>query len=234
VLQGATDSPEVLERFHAELALVDIIASQVARSLGISVEFDDLLSAGREGLLDAARRYDQTRGVPFRAYANLRVRGAVIDGVRQHSRLPRRAHERLCALEASGAVSEGEIPQAFADTNQHLAAGDAERRLTEHLANMATAAAVACGMNSDDKSSNGHPESARNPEKQFEQAELLEIIRRNIDDLAPGEAGVIRAYYFEDKSFAEIADRFNFSKSWVCRLHTQAMSRLTKVIKDSL
>ena len=234
MLLGATDSPEVLERFHTELALVDIIASQVARSMGNGIEYDDLLSAGREGLLDAARRYDENRGVPFRAYANLRVRGAVIDGVRHHSRLPRRAHERLAAIEASGAVSEGELDSAFLVTPQGLDAGEAECQLAEHLANMATAAAAAGGFSSGSESPDDDSESTLNPEKQLEQAELLDLIQRHIDDLAPGEAGVIRAYYFEDKSFSEIADGFNFSKSWVCRLHTQAMSRLTKVIKDSL
>ncbi len=234
MLQGATDSPEILERFHTELALVDLIANQVARTIGIGTEYDDLLSAGREGLLDAARKYDATRGVPFRAYANFRVRGAVIDGVRKHSRLPRRAYERLAAMEASGAVSEGELDCVFLGATQGLGAGEAERRLAEHLANMATAAAAACGLSSDGESPDDNPKSTLNPENQLERAELLDLIQRHIDDLAPGEAGVIRAYYFQDKSFSEIADGFNFSKSWVCRLHTQAMSRLTKVVKDSL
>ena len=51
------------------------------------MEHDDLVSFGREGLLDAARRYDESRGVPFRVYASFRVRGATYDGVRRTSAL---------------------------------------------------------------------------------------------------------------------------------------------------
>ncbi len=86
------ESPEVLERFSSGLPLVDIIARQILRTLGGVAELDELLSFGREGLWDAARRFDESRGVPFRGYANFRVRGSIIDGVRASSRLSRRTH----------------------------------------------------------------------------------------------------------------------------------------------
>src|SRR5262249_42881477 len=91
----APDTPETIARFETELELVDIVSRQIARTMGKVVELDELLSYGREGLLDAARKFDAARGVPFRAYANFRVRGAIIDGVRSMAQLPRRAHERL-------------------------------------------------------------------------------------------------------------------------------------------
>src|SRR5690554_4310891 len=109
----AGDSAEVLERFHSQLELVEIIARQVYRSIQWGIELDDLVSAGREGLLDAARRYDVEQQVPFRAYANFRVRGAVLDGVRRMSALSRRTYERLAALEAASLVSEGQAEQAL-------------------------------------------------------------------------------------------------------------------------
>ena len=74
------DESEALRRFEETLELVEIVARQIGRLIGGAVELDDLRSFGREGLLDAARRYDPTRGVPFRAYANYRVRGAIYDG----------------------------------------------------------------------------------------------------------------------------------------------------------
>jgi RNA polymerase sigma factor for flagellar operon FliA len=232
--QGTDDSPEVLERFQAELGLVELIVRQVVRAVGRLADYDDLLGAGREGLFDAARRFDPSRGIPFRAYANLRVRGAVIDGVRRQSRLPRRAHKQLVAMEASAAVSEGELHWACSDVNEGLAAGNAENRLTEHLAAMATAAAMVCVSDEDEDRLLESPEHAHSPEDQLAHAELLRLVERGVDDLSPLEAGVLRAYYFEDKSFAAIAEQFNFSKSWACRLHTQAMSRLTRLIRASI
>src|SRR5215204_2093142 len=119
------DSPDVLERFHSQLDLVQIIARQLSRSIR-GVDYDDLLSAGREGLLDAARRFEPARGIPFRAYANFRVRGAIIDGVRQMSALSRRAYERLSALEAATLVSEGEAEHAFREPIGMMEEADAE------------------------------------------------------------------------------------------------------------
>src|SRR5262245_17063244 len=91
---------EELSRFEGALDLVDAIARRIAREIGGAAELDELLSFGREGLLDAARKFDASRGVPFRGYASFRVRGAILDGVRASARLPRRVHERLRGLES--------------------------------------------------------------------------------------------------------------------------------------
>src|SRR3954470_3604987 len=137
----APDAPEVLERFQAQLELVDIVARQIARTMGPVVELDDLRSFGREGLLDAARKFDSERGVPFRAYANFRVRGAIIDGVRSLAQLPRRAYERLNGLSAALKVSEGAADDAFSSPANATRA-QADQALGDHLAAMAAAISV--------------------------------------------------------------------------------------------
>src|SRR5687768_482695 len=68
----AADPPEVLARFHAHLEVVEIIAHKVSRMIRGAIDRDDLLSAGREGLLDAARRYDPSHQSTFVSYASLR------------------------------------------------------------------------------------------------------------------------------------------------------------------
>ncbi len=229
--QGADDSPEVLERYQAELDLVDHIVSQVVRAVGPTADVDDLMGAGREGLFDAARRFDPSHGIPFRAYANLRVRGAVIDGIRRQSYVPRRAHEKLEALRASCAVSNGELAWAHSDAAEKLTAGELEARFKSHAVAMVTAATVACVT---DEVGVESFEDIPTPEEQLAQAEMLDLIRRHIDELGSAEASVVRGYYFENKSFTEIAKQFNYSKSWAARLHTQAMSRLTKLIRSSM
>jgi RNA polymerase sigma factor for flagellar operon FliA len=231
VQQGASDSQEVLERYKAELDLVDIIVRQVARTIGRAADVDDLLGAGREGLFDAARKFDASRGVPFRAYANFRVTGAVIDGVRRQAYVPRRAHERLAALEASTAVSKSELSWAHSDLSEKLAPGEAEVRLKNQVAVMVTAATVACVT---DEHGAESCEDVPTPEEQLARAEMVDLIRRNIDELTPGEAAVVRGYYFENMSFHEIGVQVGYSKSWAARLHTQAMSRLTELITSSM
>ena len=83
-MQGPGDSPDVLQRYQSA---VDQVAGQIRRSIGGSVDHDHLLGSGCEGLFVAARKYDARRGIPFRSYAGLRVRGVTLDNVRQQSYL---------------------------------------------------------------------------------------------------------------------------------------------------
>lgn len=221
------DSPEVLERFHAELALVEIVAAQIARSVGRSIEFDDLVGAGREGLLDAARRFEPGRGVPFRAYANFRVRGAILDGVRQLSLLPRRAYERIAALEAAALVSEGEAEHAFAKGGA-VDPSAADKALSEHLSAIAMAAAVGIATETHGESA----DSDDSPEEALARAELIQIVRGAIAELSKEEAELVRRHYLEGERLEDIAQDLDMSKSWASRLHTRAVARLSKRLRN--
>jgi RNA polymerase sigma factor FliA len=224
------DPPEVLERFTAAHDLVQIIARQVGRAIGQPVALEDLVSYGNEGLLEAARRYDASRGVPFRTYANYRVRGAVIDGVRALARLPRRAYLRLHALEAAARVSEGAAEDLAAPVAPGASPIQADRALADHLAGMATAMAVgivtgaACG---DD----GEPTSvapAADPEAAVAHAELLQLVRKAISELGRDEGELLRRHYLEGERFDRVAADLGLSKSWASRLHTRAIRRLSR------
>ena len=226
-MSGIIDAPDVLERFHAELALVEIIAAQIARSVGRAIEFDDLVGTGREGLLDAARRFDPTRGVPFRAYANFRVRGAILDGLRQLSALPRRAYERIAALEATALVSEGEAERAFA-RGAATEPSAADRALAEHLSAVALAAAVE--MATEDRGESSDEDD--NPEDSLARAELIHFVRGALDELSDVEAEVVRRHYFDGERLEDIARDLDMSKSWASRVQTRAVNRLAKRLRN--
>ena len=232
------DPPEVLERFHATLWLVDIIARQVYHSIGRAVELDELLSAGREGLLNAARRFDAARSGAFRAYANVCIHGAMIDRVREMMALPRRAYERLAAYRAATLLSEAESERS-SQGNDDTAT---EENLLQQLAVVATAGAVAMRA----RPLRAEPaaeiapapediidEVGQNPEESFAQAELLRRLFRAIDELgARREIEVIRMIYFEGKSISEVARELKVNKAWISRLHARSMSRLAKRLQN--
>jgi len=227
VASRGADGPEVLARFNAELDLVDLIARQVTKSVGRGVEFDDLLSAGREGLLDAARRFDPAKAIPFRAYANLRIRGAMIDGVRRMSALPRRAYERLAALAAAQRVEEGAMEPVFA--NAAMTAGEAEAAFTDQLALAATACALSNVAQLVDGQAYAAGDDAETPEDQLQRAELLARVEQVLKELPQvREATVIRLIYFEGLSMEAAGREMQLDKSWVSRLHARAMDRLIK------
>jgi RNA polymerase sigma factor for flagellar operon FliA len=224
---GSADSPEVLERFHTTLELVEIIARQVGRGLGSGVELAELLSFGREGLLDAARRFDADRGVPFRAYASFRIRGAIIDGVRTSARLPRRAHERLRAMEAALHFSEGRAEDAL--TSSGMKPADAEAALADHLAGMASA--MALGLVAPREGSEAEADLGESPEAALARAQLLKRVREAIEELEHAERELVRRHYLEGERFDHVAAELGLSKSWASRLHTRAIGRLSKRLR---
>jgi RNA polymerase sigma factor for flagellar operon FliA len=230
----APDAPEVLERFAAQLELVDIVARQTLRALGSLVELDDLKSFGREGLLDAARRFDGARGVPFRAYANFRVRGAMIDGIRSMAQLPRRAYQRLNGLSAALRVSEGAADDTFASPATPTRA-QADLALGEHLAAMT--AAIAVGLIAPaavgEEGEQVQVSTADSPEDAVSRAELLAVVQSAIADLPDEEAQLVRRHYLEGERFDHVAASLGLSKSWASRLHTRAMQRLAKRLRGS-
>jgi RNA polymerase sigma factor for flagellar operon FliA len=224
---------EELARFESGLDLVDAIARRIAREVGMSAELADLVSYGREGLLDAARKFDPARGVPFRGYASFRVRGAIIDGVRQSARLPRRAYERLNGLSAALRLSEGAYEDALSPPAPGATTADAERALGDHLAAMATAVAVglltSTGFNDDGERTPVAPQAG--PEEAFARAELLAVVRDAIGELPPEEQVLVRRHYLEGERFDHVAAELGLSKSWASRLHTRAIKRLTEKLR---
>lgn len=228
------DSPEALARFHDNLDLCEMIARHIGRGVP-NAALDELLSFAREGLLDAARRYDPERGVPFRAFASYRVRGSVIDGLRSLAHLPRRVHERLKAYDAAGRVSEGALEDLQSGTVPGSAHAEAERALNAHLAAMATA--MATGIVSQTVPGEDGPDHlslALPADEQLERAQLLSLIREGIEELPDEERALVRRHYFEGERFDHVARDLGLSKSWASRLHTRAIGRLTKRLQQRL
>jgi RNA polymerase sigma factor FliA len=227
------DSSEVLERFHATLDLVQAIAGQLKAHVGSAVEVDDLLSYGRAGLLDAARRFESHRGVPFRAYATLRVRGTMIDGIRALAPLPRRVYDRLRGVSAMDLVHEGVMDDAYATASADMSPHAADAALADHLANLATA--MALGMVATPARGEDNEVAAlsplQSPEEAASDVEMREAIRRILDELPPQEAELVRRHYLEGDRFDEVASDLGLSKSWASRLHARAIARLSKRLK---
>ncbi len=229
------DTPESLELFQSSLELVEVVARQVARGLRQHVTLDELKSYGHEGLMMAARRFNPSLEVPFRAYASYRVRGAMIDGVRKNSALPRRLYEKLRMMDAANRYSEDSAAEGVQRPPGESPA-DAQRLLDEHLARMATA--MAAGMVRPSAiGEDGELTSVsdtRSPEEEMEYAQLRALLKGQIATLPEDEQELVRRHYFEGERFDHVAQDLGLSKSWASRLHTRAIGRLTKRLRQSV
>jgi RNA polymerase sigma factor for flagellar operon FliA len=224
------DTPESLERFRRELDLVELNSRQVARQLGeSSVTLDDLRSFGREGLLAAARTFDPGRGVPFRRWANLRVRGAMIDGLRQWGNLPRRIYRELRGLSAADAV-QGVYDEEDA-ANPATGAEGADARITQYLAGLATAIAV--GTIAAEPTFPGGESASRHPtpEDAAIDADLATRVKSIVTSLPDAERTLIERHYYGDETLDQAAASLGLSKSWGSRLHARAIDRIARELR---
>jgi RNA polymerase sigma factor for flagellar operon FliA len=233
-LATSVDQDVVRERVESALDLVDIVARQVFRAVGATVELDELKSFGREGLFDAARRFDPSREVPFRGYASFRVRGAIIDGVRSSARLPRRVHEKLNGLSAAQQTSEGAFEDTCAPKQAGVTPAAADQALGQHLAAMATAMALGlvAPIAKGEEGEKTALDLTEDPESLVARKEMAGLIRDAISDLPEQEATLVRRHYLEGDRFDQVAAELGLSKSWASRLHTRAIQKLTKRLRS--
>lgn len=214
--QATVDS---LVREHIDV--VRGVALHLKRQISPNLQLDDLISSGHEGLVRAARGFDPSRGVPFKAWAILRIRGAIFDGLRSNAMLPRRLHQRVRAAIAANEVDQ----QTF---GEGAAPAGTEKQLDDYLTNVATAMSLGY-MTSDYAETVGlTPPRAQSPEEQVEAEQLQGALRKAVETLPEAERTMLANVYFSNLTIEEAAAAMGLSKSWGSRLHARAVEILTK------
>jgi len=212
------DSPEVAARIQSGLRLVPPIVAQMERHLARARK-DDLTSFGNEGALVAGRTYDPDFGVPFSWWATLKIRGAILDGLRDEADLPRRLYARLRALEALNFVQGGLAPNDGRSAPAGSAAA-ADARLEDRLAAMATAYAAGALIARGD-ATRSLMDSCDSPEEQLGREQLRAAIRVAIAGRPEEERALLERYYFGGMTMSEASG--GLSRSWASRLHARAI-----------
>lgn len=193
------------------------------------VERDDLVALGDLGLVEASTRYDPEGGASFATFAWYRVQGAILDGLRRGSTLPRRVWAQLCALRAAGEYLEARARQeSAARAAGAVVAEDTEAKLREVKDAMAAVQAmyVAAVVPLDAAVEVADP--AELPGAGLDRAAWASRIREALADLPERERALVTKHYFEGKNLLEAGEELGISKSWASRIHAQAVDRLRK------
>lgn len=232
----APDSPEVLARITEGLELVDVLARQMRRQLGGSSHsagprLDDLASYGREALLAAARSFDPDRGIPFRRWANLRIRGAMMDSMRHAGNLPKRVYRKLRAIQAADLVHDAANEESAAAPPKTPEEADA--RLNDQLASAAMAMAINFLAMRSGEALERAKDPDRSPESNVGHAELLSRVKEAIAALPDQERALLTRHYFDEVNLDEAARELGLSKSWASRLHARGIETIAKSFKRS-
>jgi RNA polymerase sigma factor for flagellar operon FliA len=222
------DPPDVLARVREGLDLVDVLARHLQRRLGPATPLDELRSGGNEALLLAARSYDPARGVPFRRWAALRIKGAMFDAMRAHGALPRRVYRQLRALETATLTEEARLEEDAAHPPR--TPEEADTRLTAHLASLATSMTLSLLSTPEGDELDHAPHEQTSPEEQLAREELRVTIRECIAELPDAERQILEGHFYEDLTIDQTAARMGLSKSWGCRLHARAVEMVARAL----
>jgi RNA polymerase sigma factor for flagellar operon FliA len=194
------------------------------------VEFDELVALGNAGLAEAAQRFDPSRGVPFGAFAWYRVQGAVLDGMRQMTQLPKRVWAGLVALRAASEYLEHRIEReaGAAKTGASPPTGaDALAAVKSAMSAIRTMYVTSLDAMTEEVSA----DSQSAPDR-IDAQRIAAKLRDALGALPERERALMTKHYWEGKTLLEAGAELGISKSWASRLHAQAVDRIRALVDD--
>jgi RNA polymerase sigma factor for flagellar operon FliA len=216
------------------LPQIKYIAHRISTKLPSHVELNDLVSAGVLGLLDAVEKFDPSRGVKFKTYAELRVKGAILDSLRNLDWAPRSLRKRSKDLEKTYKELEQRLGRPATDKEVSDELGitlEEFYELIDQIKGLNLGSFHDLAPQEDER--NGEPLVKYIPDAPqmdpffvFQKSELRELLAVAIDTLPKKERLVVSLYYFDELTMKEIGKVLGVNESRVSQLHTKAMLRL--------
>ena len=222
---------ELREKIILEYApLVKIVAGRLSMYLGYNVEYDDLVSYGIFGLIDAIDKFDNMKAVKFETYASLRIRGAILDQIRKMDWIPRTIRQKqkkidavMKEIEASKgrAATDEEIARSLGISDDDYLSWQSQMKITnvvslnEFMESGSEIPAEQTGQQRFDS-----------PEEVMEKEELKKVLQQALELLTEKEKKVILLYYYEDLTLKEISNVLEVSESRISQLHTRALQKM--------
>jgi RNA polymerase sigma factor FliA len=213
------------------LTLVDYVSNRMAIGLPKNVSKDDLASNGVMGLIDAIEKFDYRRGLQFETYASWRIRGAIIDGLRQGDWVPRSVREKAKKIEEAYQHLEQQYLRSVSDAEISSYLEVSEKEFVHMLQEIAVT--TVCSLEdpireeeSETRLSLLIDEKAKNPDYKVHEFYLKESLVRGIERLTAKERTVVSLFYYEELSLSEIAEVMCLSPSRISQLHSKAILRL--------
>ncbi len=214
--------------------LVKIISGRLYGDYNHHVEYDDLVSYGILGLIDAIEKFDHKKNVKFETYANIRIRGAIIDQLRNLDWVPRSLRNKYKRFE--NAVTELQAKYGNQYSDQQLA-DQLEMSVPEmnkFLNEISSFSVVSLEekfeeqVNFDIKTDYDDFD----PERVLDKKVLFNLLKEGIESLPEREGLIISLYYYDEMTYKEIAEILEISESRISQLHTKAIGRLRVAINQ--
>lgn len=224
---------ELREKLIVEYApLVRVVAGRLSMYLGYNVEYDDLVSYGIFGLIDAIDKFDLGKDVKFETYASLRIRGAILDQIRKMDWIPRTVRQKQKKIEEAIKIVETRTGKNASDEEIARQLGIAGDELNEWQSQLKVTNVVSLnefveqgGEPVMDAQNNSH---FVQPEEAVAEEELKKVLEETMELLTEKEQKVILLYYYEELTLKEISNILEVSESRVSQLHTKALLKIRR------
>jgi len=213
--------------------LVKYVVGRLAIGLPAILDYEDILSYGTIGLIEALDRFDNSKGVKFETYAISRIRGAIIDALRALDRLPRSVRQKAKKLDA--VTLELTAANGREPTSEEIAAGMGFTMAQYHgaLVDCSWVTVSLDGLldRDDNNDGSGATEMPADPNEEdftrrLEKRQMLDALTGAVEGLPEREWLIVSLYYKDEMTMKEIAQILDISESRVCQLHGRALSRL--------
>ena len=216
------------ETVEKHAPLVNRIARHLLARMPANVQLDDLVQSGMIGLLDAAKKYDQTKGASFETYAGIRIQGAMLDEVRKGDWTPRSVHRK--SRDVSKAIQKIEARTGRHATDKEIA-GELQTDLDSYYHILQDASGTRL-FSFDEISEGADPvletldSDLPDPLDNLQHSRFQQDLTRAIDALPEREKLVLSLYYDEELNLKEIGEIIGVSESRVSQIHSLAALRL--------
>ncbi len=219
------------------LPLVKFVAHRISSRLPSHVDVDDLIHSGIIGLMDAIKKFEPDRNVKFKTYAEQRVRGAILDGLRDLDWVPRSLRRKKKDIENAYHFLEQQFGRAATDEEvaAHLGCSLEElHKSLDELKGVTLGTFMDAGEDGEGENliSFVPDPDAEDPHITLQARELRGILKDAVTKLPTKERFVVQLYYFDELTMKEIGTLLNITESRVSQLHTKSMLRLRGKLKE--
>jgi RNA polymerase sigma factor for flagellar operon FliA len=215
--------------------LVRAVVTRLMVHLPAHVDCDDLYSVGLMGLISATKRYNKDTRETFKAYARMRIRGAIFDELRRLDCLPRSARAKVRKVQEATLTLEQKFGRTPSDMElrKHLHLNEKQfHRMVTRVKPINLVSLDGAFQNSDHDTKSLHDiiadESSSPMTEQCGKRELITMLADRIECMPQRHRQILSLYYFEGMRISEIAALFKITEARVCQIQSYALSRLRK------
>jgi len=233
--QGTLKKDHQIDQY---IPLVRRLAHHLIAKLPASVQIDDLIQAGLIGLMDAIGRFEEGQGAQFETYASQRIRGAMLDELRQADWMPRSVRQAQRKIETAMTKAEQTLGRQPTEAEVAKQMGISLEDYQDMLFESRGAQLVFYDDYAEDGDGEGYldrqleGDESANPMEMLNDSRFQGALVEAISTLPEREKMLMGLYYEQELNFREIAAVLGVTESRVCQLHTQAVSRLRTKLKE--